>query len=62
LDEEAPLGARREALFSFSPIEAELPPVAAAIDRLAAESTLAACWVMQLRPQGGGCGETVAAR
>ncbi|TCZ65907.1 hypothetical protein [Roseicella aquatilis] len=46
---------REAAPTSLSPVEAELPPLSAAISRLAAESATAACWAMQLRPQGGDC-------
>lgn len=60
--EASPGGTEREALLSLSPIEAELPPITISIDRLAAESAAAACWVLQLHPQGGACEDTVAMR
>ncbi len=52
----------REAIFSLSPIEVALPPLDASIARLAAESASASCWVMELRPQGGGCATAVVTR
>ncbi|MFC7472900.1 hypothetical protein ACFQS7_00935 [Dankookia sp. GCM10030260] len=55
-DEDVTGGLPREAVTSFSPVEAVLPPVGLAVARLAAESATAACWVLQLQPQGGGCG------
>ena len=53
---------RREAPLSLSPIEAELPPVSVSIARLASESAASTCWVLVLRPQGGGCEAGGAAR
>ena len=55
-------GIPREALFSLSPAEVMLPPLDVAIARLSAESASASCWVLQLRPQGGGCPERAASR
>ena len=40
---------------SFSPAEAELPPLSTSVSRLAAHSTDAACWVMQLDPRRPTC-------
>ena len=37
-------------LRSLAPEEAEMPPLTAALSRLAAESSVAACWVMRLAP------------
>ena len=42
-------------LASFSPAEAELPPLSASVSRLATHSTEAACWVMQLDPRRPAC-------
>lgn len=55
-------GLPRDALISLSPAERLLPPVDAAIARLSIESASAACWVQQLRPEGGSCAEGAAAR
>lgn len=41
-------------LLSLAPEEAELPPLATAVSRLAVESAAAACWVMRLAPQHQG--------
>jgi len=43
------------ALASFSPTEAEAPPLSASVSRLAAQSAEAACWVMQLDPRHLAC-------
>ena len=53
----AQAGERHAAPASLSPVEADLPPLAVSFARLAGKSALAACWAMQLRPQGGGCAE-----
>ena len=37
-------------LASLAPDEAEMPPLTVAVSRLAAESSVAACWVMRLAP------------
>jgi hypothetical protein len=42
-------------LASFSPAEAELPPLSTSVSRLAAHSAEAACWVMQLDPRRPAC-------
>ena len=42
-------------LASFSPAEAELPPLSTSVSRLAAHSAEAACWVMQLDPRHPAC-------
>ncbi|MBL6459254.1 hypothetical protein JMJ55_28430 [Belnapia sp. T6] len=56
-DPEGQLGASEAlgALLSLAPEEAELPPLADAISRLAAESSEAACWVLRLKPMQRGC-------
>lgn len=53
--DQLPQGAARQSFVSLSPAEAELPPVELSVGRLANESALAACWVLALLPQGGGC-------
>lgn len=42
-------------LASFSPAEAELPPLSTSIARLATHSADAACWVLQLDPRRLAC-------
>jgi hypothetical protein len=55
----------RHLLVSHSPPEAELPPLALSVGRLADESAAAACWVQQLLPpsllRSGNCAAEVAA-
>ncbi len=43
------------ALASFSPAEAEAPPLSTSVSRLATHSAEAACWVMQLDPRQPAC-------
>jgi hypothetical protein len=59
-DDDAAGGLPRGAAASLSPVEVMLPPLELAVARLAAESASAACWVLQLRPQGGACGAAAA--
>ncbi len=43
------------AVLTLAPQQAELPPLSAAVSRLAVELALAACWVRRLDPRGGFC-------
>jgi len=42
-------------VISLAPDEASLPPLAVAITRIAAESSVGACFAMRLHPQGDDC-------
>ena len=47
---------------SLAPQEADMPPLAESLARIAAESTIAACWAARLQPGGSSCAVGAAAR